>query len=60
VLRWLVSFIGSPGRGVESQAGLLAAAVPAAAVVESVEVDPVASVPVPPVARIPGEQQLQF
>jgi AcrR family transcriptional regulator len=30
VLRWLVSFIGSPGRDVESQAGLLATAIPAA------------------------------
>lgn len=30
VLRWLVSFVGSPGRDVETQARLVAAAIPAA------------------------------
>ncbi|HET6817834.1 MAG TPA: helix-turn-helix domain-containing protein [Mycobacteriales bacterium] len=32
VLRWLVSFVGNPGRDVETQARLVAAAVPAAPV----------------------------
>jgi hypothetical protein len=31
VLRWLVSFVGNPGRDVETQARLVAAAIPATA-----------------------------
>jgi AcrR family transcriptional regulator len=62
VLRWLVSFVGSPGREVDAQAALVAAALPVGAAVAAAAVAgdlPSADIDADR-PRIPGEQQLVF
>jgi hypothetical protein len=61
VLRWLVSFVGSPGREVDTQAALVAAALPGGAAVAAAVAGDLPSADIDADRpRIPGEQQLVF
>jgi AcrR family transcriptional regulator len=57
VLRWLVSFVGTPGHHVEAEAALVAGALPAST---STSTSAGSAAQDPTQVRLPGEQQLVF